>query len=43
MIFYNSTKFHFIIINSFRIIGRGHFPTPPPPPKLRHPQKAQAE
>ena len=44
MIFYYSTKFHFIIINSFRVIGRGHFPsTPPPPSKLRHPQKAQVE
>ena len=40
MILYYSTKFYFIIINSFRVIGRGHFP---PPPKLRHPQKDQAE
>ena len=30
MIPYYSTKFHFIIINSFRIIGRGHSPSPPP-------------
>ena len=45
MILYYSTKFHFIIINSFRVIGRGHISAPPPPlpPKLRHPQKAQAE
>ena len=31
MILYYSTKFHVIIINSFRVIGRGHFP----PPALR--------
>ena len=31
MILYYSTKFHFVIINSFRVIGRGHFPPPPPP------------
>ena len=36
MIFYYSTKFNFIIINSFRVIGRGHFqPLPPPPPPPR--------
>ena len=36
MILYYSTKFHFIIINSFRVIGCGHFPppNPPPPPKV---------
>ena len=35
MILYYSAKFHFIIINSFRVIGRGHFPPPlsPPPQK----------
>ena len=26
MILYYSTKFHFIIINRFRVIDRGHFP-----------------
>ena len=41
MILYYSTKFHFISISSFRVIGRGHFL--PLPPKLRHPQKALAE
>ena len=30
MILYYSTKFHFIIINSFRVISRGLFPLPPP-------------
>ena len=33
MILYYSTKFHFNIIISFRVIGRGHFP-PPSPPKV---------
>ena len=32
MILCYSTKCHFIVINSFRIIGCGHFPTPPPTP-----------
>ena len=32
MILYYSAKLHFIIINSFRVTGRGHFPPPPPPP-----------
>ena len=26
MIFYTPTKFHFNIMNSFRVMGRGHFP-----------------
>ena len=33
MVLYNSTKFHFIIINSCRVIGRGH--SSPPPPRSR--------
>ena len=33
MILYYSTKFHFIIINSFRVISRGLFPLPPPQKK----------
>ena len=32
MILYYSARFHLIIINSFRVIGRGHFPPPTPPP-----------
>ena len=33
MILYYPTKFHSIIFNSFKVMGRGHFPphTPPPP------------
>ena len=31
MILYYPTKFHFNIMNSFRVTGRGHFPPPPPP------------
>ena len=40
MILYYSIKFHFIIINSFRVIGRGHFPPPPPPPQAVPPSKS---
>ena len=40
MILYYSTKFHFIIIDSFRVIGRGHFPPPPPPPQAESPSKS---
>ena len=42
MILYYSTKFHFIIINSFRVIGRGNFPPfhhPTPPPQAKPPSK----
>ena len=41
MILYYSIKFHFIIINSFRVIGRGHFPpTPRPPPQAERSSKS---
>ena len=40
MILYYSTKFHFIIINSYRVIGRGHFRHPPPPPEAAPPSKS---
>ena len=32
MILYYPTKFNSTIINSFRVMGREHFPPPPPPP-----------
>ena len=37
MVLYNSTKFHFIIINSCRVIGRGTPPPSPPPPEAEPP------
>ena len=40
MILYYSSKFHFIIINSFRVVGRGHFLPPPPPPQAEPPSKS---
>ena len=42
MILYYSTKFHLIVINRFRVIGRGHFPPipPPPPPQAEPPSKS---
>ena len=40
MILYYSSKFHFIIINSFRVIGHGHFPPPPPLPQAEPPSKS---
>ena len=38
MILYYSTKFHFNAVNSFRVIGRGHFPPFP----AQAPKKARA-
>ena len=38
MILYHPTKFYFNTINSFKVMGRGHFPPlspPPPSPSLR--------
>ena len=39
MILYYPTKFNFNTMNSFGVMSRGHFPSPPPPPQRPGTQK----
>ena len=43
MILYYPTKFHLNTMSSFGVMGRGHFPSPPPPPRAQAPRNSPGQ